>query len=192
MLLRLYGLRFAHPILEVNKRRKVDKASPAQGMSVQGTPILLTLPSGARILHTKCKEVKEITSEIESFAQVLEDYLKSHQNDEPRPIGIAAPQLGKTLRMFSCVLDLAGEPITIINPELVYEKKHHLTTEMCLSIPNRKFRLKRGRIVKIRGTLLNGSPRSYKSHGVIAQMFLHELNHLDGITIDMTGQRLEA
>lgn len=143
---------------------------------------LLTLPSGAKVLHTKCKRVETITPAIKALIQALEGYLKGHQQDTPRPVGIAAPQLGKTVRIFSFML--GGAVFTVINPELMYEKKKRLVVETCLSIPGRSFILKRGKVVKIRGTLADGSVRSLKGHDLTAQVFMHELVHLNGITID--------
>lgn len=154
-------------------------------------PTILVLPSGAKILHTKCRSVEKVTPATKALAQALEDYLKTHQHDDPRPIGIAAPQLGKSIRMFSYILNVSGETLTLINPELMYEKKLHLTRETCLSIPGRVYKIKRGRVVKIRGMLVNGSTRSFKSHGTTAQVFLHELDHLNGITIDTVGERIK-
>lgn len=154
---------------------------------------VLTLPTGAKILHTKCEQVKEITPKVKALAQALEDYLNVHRHDDPRLGGIAAPQLGKTIRVFSYVTSGEGDSIellTVVNPELVYEKKLHFVRETCLSIPGEAFYLKRGKNVKIRGMLIDGSPRSLKGHGITAQVFMHELNHLDGITIDTIGDRI--
>lgn len=152
---------------------------------------LAILPSGSKMLHTKCKAVKEITPAVKAFARVLEIYLVEHWHDSPHPVAISAPQLGKSVRMFSYVTNAAMDEIeihTVVNPELVYEKKLRFVTETCLSIPGRSFKLKRGKIVKIRAGLLNGLTRTFKSHDIIAQMFLHELDHLNGITIDTIGQ----
>lgn len=163
------------------------EAAPSKASKI---PELLTLPSGAKILHTKCKPVGSITPAVKALAQTLEGYLKAHQDDDPRPIGISAPQLGSAVRMSSVILDLEAVPVTYINPELAYEKKLHLVTETCLSLPGRKFLLKRGKVVKIRAMLIDGSMRSIKGRDLNAQLLMHELNHLDGITVDTIGERI--
>ncbi len=95
----------------------------------------------------------------------------------------------------SCMLNpMAGESIdvtitTIVNPQAVYIKKMHVVTETCLSLPEEVFRLRRGKIVKIRGMLLDGTPRTFKGHDIVAQMFQHELDHLDGILLDEASKR---
>ena len=151
---------------------------------------ILTLPSSAKILHTECKKVKEITPEIKALAHTLESYLVSHQNNDPRPIAVSAPQVGECIRLFTSIMSTEGDITTVINPELVYVKKLHLVAETCLSIPGKSFKLKRGKFVKIRGMTLDGSIHSFKGHGIIAQMFQHELNHLDGVTIDTIATRI--
>jgi len=150
-------------------------------------PIILTLSTGEKILHTKCRQIKEITPAVRTLAQTLESYLKEHQDDHPRPIGLAASQVGKSIRIFSFVVGTDSNVLTVINPELIYEKKQHFVIETCLSIPGKSFMIKRGKIVKIRGMLVDGSIHTFKGHGLLAQLFLHELNHLDGITIDSVG-----
>lgn len=158
-----------------------------QDLAVEQPSTVLIIPAGAKVLRTKCKKVKAITKSTKDFAQLMEAFLKVHQGDSPRPLGISAPQLGQSIRMFSYLTNTgnAEDITTVVNPELVYEKKLHFVKESCLSLPGRTFLLKRGKIVKIKGMSLDGTPRSFKGHGVLAQVFMHELNHLDGITIDM-------
>ena len=183
-------------VATVDKSTKAESTTKKEPMPESTTkkgpkPILLrTLPSGEKILHTECKKVEKITPGIRTFAAFLEKYLLDRTNDSYRPIAIAAPQFGKSIRMFACEYESKGSVITLINPELVYEKKSRLIKESCLSIPNKVFQVKRGKVVKIRGMGLDGAIHTYKGRDVTAQMFLHELNHLDGITIDMIGELL--
>ena len=154
---------------------------------------VLTVPN--KKLTTKCKPVKDITSDILALACDMENLLNDPPPDSLRPIGVAASQLGECVRMFTGMLNpSAGKDndfqiITLVNPELVYERKFKLVVESCMSLPKRSYKLKRGNIVKIRGTLLTGQRRSFKAHGLVAQMFMHELNHLDGILLDEIGER---
>ncbi len=89
--------------------------------------------------------------------------------------------------------DIPGIPVAIadyrIEPILVYAKGSHLVPESCLSIPGKAFTLRRARIVKIRGLTLDNVQRSFRAHGLLAQVFQHELNHLDGILIDQIEKR---
>lgn len=102
-------------------------------------------------------------------------------------VGVSAPQVGELVQMFAYRANpYSRVPSTqvIINPELVYAKGAVLLTETCLSVPGREVIIERHKLVKIRGLTLDGELRSFKGSGLIAQVFEHELNHLDGILID--------
>ncbi len=154
---------------------------------------ILVVPN--KVLRTKCAEVKKVDNDILDLAHEMEDYLRNPPDIPIKPIGLAAPQFGMSVRVFSCMLNpMAKESsdrdiVTIINPRLVYEKKIHLVDETCLSLLNQVFKVKRGKIVKIKGITPDGLPRVFKGHDIVAQMFMHELNHLDGLLIDEVSKR---
>lgn len=144
------------------------------------------------VLKRKAKPVKEIDSEIKSLAQEMIDFLDAHQDDDLKPIGLAAPQLGELVRVITFrrnpqLTDKADTQV-LINPVLVYAKSFHLVRESCLSIPGKVFTLRRAKIVKIRGLNLDGAQRSFRGHGLLAQVFQHELGHLNGVLIDQLGE----
>jgi len=147
------------------------------------------------ILTTKCKEVDEIDDNIIALAHDMEDFLKNPPPVKVRPIGLAAPQMGESVRVISCMLNpMAAEAanhdvVSVVNPHVVYIKKMHLVTETCLSLPGKTYTLKRGKVVKIKGMLLDGTVGTFKGHDIVAQMFQHELDHLDGLLLDVTSKR---
>ncbi|MBA7706456.1 Peptide deformylase [subsurface metagenome] len=77
----------------------------------------------------------------------------------------------------------------VINPELVYAKGKYIVQESCLSIPGKEFTVRRAKIVKIRGLTLDNVMRTFRGRDLLAQVFQHELNHIDGILIDQIGER---
>ena len=173
----------------------LKQESPKPAVVVTDVKIKKILVAPSKILTTKCKEVDEIDSFIVDLAHDMEYFLAHPPAGGLVPIGLAAPQMGQSVRVFSCMLNpLATEGVdkmitTIINPHAVYIRKLHVVSETCLSLPGRSFTLKRGKIVKIKGTLLSGIPRSFKGHDIVAQMFQHELDHLDGILLDEAVKR---
>jgi len=150
---------------------------------------LLTIPND--ILRSMCKPVDDINSEVEEIALELVDYLASHQNDDIVPISMAAPQLGESIR----VIVFYPNPYfkhrraieVLINPELVKAKKFLFLYETCLSIPRKKYLVRRAGTVKVKGITLDGRPKSWKASGLFAQMLQHEMDHLDGVLIDSAG-----
>lgn len=151
---------------------------------------LIKLPNP--LLREKSKEVKKIDQEIKELAQEMVDFIRLHRGDESRPVGLSAVQLGELVRMIAFSRNPEYlEDMTVqvlINPELVYQKGHQVVRESCLSIPGKQFALSRAKLVKIRGLTLTGEIRSFRGRDLLAQVFLHELNHLDGILIDTLGR----
>jgi len=149
---------------------------------------LVKVPS--QLLRQRSKEVKEIDS-IRELAQEMVDFLNSHHTDEPAPIAVSAPQLGQLVRVIAFRRNAApdGDIQVLVNPTLVYAKGFHIVTEECLSLPGKSFMVRRHKIVKIRGLTLNGEQRSFRGRDLLAQVFQHELGHLDGILIDKIGNR---
>lgn len=155
---------------------------------------LVRLPSS--ILRKKSQPVKKIDPKVKMLAGEMVAFIQRRRDRASRPVGLAAVQLGKAVRMFAFIVNPAAskdaEDIqVIINPELVYAKGSRLVHEGCLSIPGKTFVLKRAKIVKIRGLNLSGEPRSYRGRDFLAQVFQHELDHLDGVLIDQIGEEGE-
>jgi len=152
---------------------------------------LVNLPNP--ILRQKSKLVKEIDLKIKQLALEMMDFLRLHHSDNPRPAAIAAVQLGELARVIAFNKNpdapLESPDVQVlINPELVYQKGSHLVYETCLSIPGKTCKLKRAKLVKIKGLNLAGEVRSFRGRDLLAQVFQHELNHLDGILIDTLGR----
>jgi len=150
---------------------------------------LVKLPNN--LLRQKSKPVKTIDSEIKELAKEMVQFIHLHHADNPRPLSLAACQLGELVR----VIAFRRSPMSfdeddiqvVINPELVYQKGTYLAAESCLSIPGRKFTMRRGKIVKIRGLTLDNEVRSFRGHSLIAQALQHEIDHLNGVLIDRIG-----
>ncbi|GAI36486.1 unnamed protein product [marine sediment metagenome] len=147
---------------------------------------LVKVPS--ELLRQKSKKVKKIDS-IRELAKEMVDFLHSHSNDEPAPIAVSAPQLGALVRVIAFRYNASptGDIQVLINPTLVYAKGFHVVPESCLSLPGKVFTLRRAKLVKIRGLTLDGVERSFRGRDILAQVFEHELGHLDGILIDQIG-----
>ncbi len=106
-----------------------------------------------------------------------------------------APQIGELVRMFVYRTNpdskLADDTRVIINPTLTLCRKSVIMRETCLSVPGKAYLVRRHKIVKLRGTNIHGKYCSYKEQGIVAQIFQHECNHLDGVLIDMIGELVE-
>ena len=152
---------------------------------------LVKLPN--QLLRQKSKPVKKIDSEIKELAKEMVQFIHHHQEDNLRSLSLAACQLGELVRVIAFrrnPMSFGEDDIqVVINPKLVYQKGKCLATESCLSIPGRKFTVRRSKLVKIRGLTLNNEERSFRGHALLAQVFQHEIDHLNGVLVDQIGER---
>jgi peptide deformylase len=107
-------------------------------------------------------------------------------------VAICAPQIGESLRMFvvagRILADIAGveEGITIpdrvfINPEIVkISKKTEWMEEGCLSVRYLYGKVKRATKVRVRAYDEDGKAFELGGSDLLAQIFQHEIDHLDG------------
>lgn len=101
--------------------------------------------------------------------------------------GLAAPQIGVTLRIF--VLDGWG---AFINPRVVkVSSEREVKSERCLSLPAEvSVPVNRPKWLKLSFVDEHGGQKTLKVHGWNARAALHELDHLDGVLI--TDRRAAA
>jgi peptide deformylase len=98
---------------------------------------------------------------------------------ENNGMGLSANQIGVRTRAFV----MTGEEILgIFNPRVVDESSEVVTLEEgCLSYPNLFVKIKRPKSVKVRFTTPDGQTSTKTFTGMTARVFLHELDHLDGV-----------
>lgn len=98
-------------------------------------------------------------------------------------VGLAAPQIGVSKRIF--VIDVAadGEPSqlrTFINPEFVSREGETVWEEGCLSFPGIHEEIERAARVTVRALGLDGKPFELSAEGLLAIAIQHENDHLEG------------
>jgi len=103
-------------------------------------------------------------------------------------VGLAAPQVDVSLRVIAVEFgdedDETVEPTlyTVVNPEIVRPSRETVIgTEGCLSIPMLVGDVERSQSVTIKGFSRRGQPMKIKAEGWLARIFLHEVDHLNGI-----------
>lgn len=135
------------------------------------------------LLRVVSKPIKKIDKKTLSLIKDLKETL-SLQKD-PEGVGLAAPQVGKNLRLF--VIRPKDKIKVIINPEIVFISKEKTPQrkqkimEGCLSLPHFYGPLVRATKVKIKYQDENGNPQEEEFLDLNAQIILHEIDHLDGI-----------
>jgi peptide deformylase len=139
----------------------------------------------------RLRKVADLVTEIDDSIRSLSVDMLETMYDAPG-IGLAATQLGIMKRMF--VMDCAGQdeapqPMTIINPEILWRSEELETCEEgCLSIPEVYEEVTRPERVRLRWQGLDGAMNEEEFGGRWGVCIQHEIDHLDGkLFIDYLG-----
>lgn len=130
------------------------------------------------------QEAETITKVDDRIMKLAKDMLETLYQT-PGGIGLAAPQVGESVRMV--VIDVAhrleeenDEPLVIINPEIVESEGEIEFEEGCLSFPGYTTEITRSEMVRVQALDLNENPVEYVVNDFLAIVFQHELDHLNG------------
>jgi peptide deformylase len=93
-------------------------------------------------------------------------------------VGLAAPQIGLSLRLF--VMDCDGIKLVAANPEIIETSGEQSGQEGCLSVGKVPAVLVRPQTAKLRAQDLNGDWFEKEASGYAARAFLHETDHCNG------------
>jgi len=133
---------------------------------------------GQSVLQQPAQPVSEITDDIQALITDMIDTMYAVPG-----IGLAAPQVGVSLRVFIIDTSLGRDPaalMAILNPEFVAREGMQLEEEGCLSVPGFTATVARPQFVKVKGLDRNGQERVFEGTGLLARAFQHEIDHLDG------------
>jgi peptide deformylase len=97
-------------------------------------------------------------------------------------IGLAAPQVGINKRLF--IMGNQDLLVACINPEIVETIGTIRDVEGCLSFPNLWLHVYRGETIKIRYTQVDNTIKESELSGLMARVYQHELDHLNGVCFD--------
>lgn len=98
---------------------------------------------------------------------------------EERGIGLSANQVGSQVRCFVMQTD---PPMACFNPKVTWESEEQVVLdEACLSFPGVSVKIKRPKHIRARFQDPYGNVITKKFTGLAARVFLHELDHLDGV-----------
>ncbi|GAB6985891.1 peptide deformylase [Nocardioides pyridinolyticus] len=129
---------------------------------------------GDPILRKPALEVVDFDKELRRLVEDLTDTML-----EAPGAGLAAPQIGVGLRVFTWNVD--GEVGHLVNPTLDLGEEIQDGPEGCLSIPELSFDCKRARLVVARGFDVHGEPVVIEGSDLLARAIQHETDHLDGV-----------
>ena len=132
-------------------------------------------------LRQVSQPVKAVDDKITGFIADLEETLSS----QPGCVGIAAPQVGKFLRII--IVDVSSRPqhknhghLVLINPVITSKEGSSVGREGCLSVPNYTGKVNRSQFIEVKALNRFGSKVAFQMEGYEARAIQHEIDHLDG------------
>jgi peptide deformylase len=128
---------------------------------------------GDGILRQATTPVAAMTEELHRLVADMFDTMH-----HARGIGLAAPQVGRTERL--AVVEIDGDRIVLINPEVIERAGKAKGEEGCLSIPDIYADVERPSRITVRALDEQMQPFEREADGLMARCIQHEIDHLDG------------
>jgi peptide deformylase len=134
---------------------------------------------GDPVLEKPSGNITEFDAELAELAEDMFATMYAAQG-----IGLAAPQIGKNIRI--AVIDVTSgknpeAKIVMVNPEIVHGEGEKREEEGCLSIPGFRGYVVRPQFVTIQAQDLKGETFELRGEDLLARAFCHEIDHLNGI-----------
>ena len=140
--------------------------------------ILPILKYGEEILHRVSEPVTEINQSIIDLAYKMIETMHSAPG-----IGLAGPQVGVGKRIITVDLSVGKDPnelFVLINPEIKLKEGEEILEEGCLSLPGISEKIIRPSKIIVTGLDLEGKEKEIEASGLLARVFCHEVDHLNG------------
>lgn len=130
------------------------------------------------ILRKKSRELKREDILHTDFKKLVKDMATTMLKKDG--VGLAAPQIGKNIRLI--VVNSEDGVMVFINPKIIKKSwRKKIGEEGCLSLPDIFLMVKRHYIVEVEFLDLTGQKQKIKATDILARVFQHEIDHLDGI-----------
>lgn len=133
---------------------------------------------GNPILTRMAERIKNIDEDIENLAKSMVQTMWAAPG-----IGLSAPQVNRSLRLITVDLSVGENEkdlFVLVNPELLSQEGNDTQEEGCLSVPEVQERVIRPLRVVVKGIDLKGKEGFIEAEGLLARVFCHEIDHLNG------------
>jgi len=140
--------------------------------------ILPILKIGHPVLTRSAEPIRSIDEEIVRLAQDMVQTMHAAPG-----IGLAAPQVNVSRRLITVDLSIGENPeeiIVLINPQIAEAEGEVTEEEGCLSVPDVRENVTRPVRIAVQGIDLKGNEKFFEARDMMARVFCHELDHLNG------------
>jgi peptide deformylase len=126
------------------------------------------------VLTKKAEEVKEISAELKDLFSRMIETMEAKEG-----VGLAAPQIGESKKVI--VVRTEKGPVVFVNPRIIKKSREtERAEEGCLSLPGIWLEIKRAKEIELEAVDINGKKVQIKAEGLLARVFQHEIDHLEG------------
>ncbi|MCX6577049.1 MAG: peptide deformylase [Candidatus Aminicenantes bacterium] len=140
--------------------------------------VLEIIKLGHPTLAKKAAPIQHIDEEIVEIAQNMIETMHAAPG-----LGLSAPQVDVSRRLITVDLSIGEKKedlIVLINPELVHQEGRVVREEGCLSVPEVYEKIGRPQKIIIKGLDLAGKEKKIEAIDLLARVFCHEIDHLNG------------
>jgi peptide deformylase len=132
------------------------------------------------ILRQQAKTIENINGDLQRLIDDMFETLYAAPG-----LGLAAPQVGHSLRLFVYDLSVAeegkkGSPMVLVNPEFISQEGEANEDEGCLSVSEFRESVVRASRAAVRGMDRDGKEITVEGAGLLAKLLQHEMDHLNG------------
>lgn len=149
----------------------------------------------ASVLRDTAAIIAEKEFNTPALNKILTDMSEALAREEDG-VAIAAPQIGVSKRIFLIskkIFSDATSDVVCINPTFVrIGKKKINVSEGCLSVRWKYGNVKRAETATIRAYSAEGHEFVMAGRGLLAQIFQHEIDHLDGVLFIDKATKVET
>ncbi len=132
---------------------------------------------GDPVLKSRATPVKDFDESLKRLSQEMMRIMRENEG-----VGLAANQIGRLQRIFVAAYE--DEEFAIVNPVVEWSSENkEKNTEGCLSLPEIQVEVERPYAVTVSGKDTSGTPVRIRAEGLLARIFQHEIDHLDGVLI---------
>ncbi len=135
------------------------------------------------------KQLKEVSTSVTVFDEKLLTFIQDLEDtmaDGPGAVGIAAPQIGRAIRLV--IIDVSSRKkikhhghLVLVNPVITQWNDLKTGREGCLSVPDYLGNVVRAKHITLEALNPSGETVSYEMSDYEARVAQHEIDHLDGL-----------
>jgi peptide deformylase len=162
-----------------NKLPSSEAVAVTPETAVPPRKIYSVVKYGDPVLEKPGAAITKFDAAVEELAEEMFATMYAAQG-----VGLAAPQIGKSLRI--AVVDVTGgknpeAKIVLVNPEIIHAEGEKREEEGCLSIPGFRGYVVRPQFVTVKAQNAKGESFEIRGEDLLARAFCHEIDHLNGI-----------